>query len=708
MESSYQPPVRKSLSDEELAARVNLATSSHSGIEAVMVLLVAQEQLRAQEDAELAQWITQMENEGSPEALKALENYRRSSSGATPIEETLVEPVTDSHIEQVAPVEELVVAESIAEVEEETDSKPFSWFTRTKDVPVIDAVQEVEEPVTVEPVEEVQAVEEQDVQEPVVEEVIVVEEELIETALHPEGTESLDAFDQLLAAASAEEELTALEDLQDKPSVADEAPSNVAVPSDEHRDRKPLSQMFIWLGASATLVPIILVSALISFGLSATAILVDLVVGYLLAGAIIGMAALAGKRSGLPTSVISRAVFGVWGNSIPLSVLFVVRVTVTALVLGAFTFLLDGIDSRLPAFDSVLYSLVGIDFTVGLVVEILVLTLVGVLTFAKGLASRTLQLMVSLIAVALVVESFIGLPFGKMSLSAPGQLGVLSKESIAGVAMIVMASLTLWLAIAPNLSKSISMKHRGYKVFTFVLISNFFVPASIAVVVLLWLGNSTTGLIGTIDALPSWSSGALVSGVALSLVYITLLNLKTASLDLVALVRLKSNGIATLLSFVTVVAFLVLFAQQPASQKLEYLINLFILISALSAGWIGMFVADVALRRIAYHELSLTRSYGFYKKFNLLSIGIWVLALVVAVALIPVNLLGMSFFGFATPVLGLEANLGTAAIGFALTVLFAVLLTVAIRIPQIRKQEKEVLAVESRREQLNDIFVGQE
>ncbi|MSY63226.1 MAG: hypothetical protein F2662_03685, partial [Actinobacteria bacterium] len=97
MESSYQPPVRKSLSDEELAARVNLATSSHSGIEAVMVLLVAQEQLRAQEDAELAQWITQMENEGSPEALKALENYRRSSSGATPIEETLVEPVTDAH-----------------------------------------------------------------------------------------------------------------------------------------------------------------------------------------------------------------------------------------------------------------------------------------------------------------------------------------------------------------------------------------------------------------------------------------------------------------------------------------------------------------------------------------------------------------------------------------------------------------------------------
>jgi hypothetical protein len=35
-------------------------------------------------------------------------------------------------------------------------------------------------------------------------------------------------------------------------------------------------------------------------------------------------------------------------------------------------------------------------------------------------------------------------------------------------------------------------------------------------------------------------------------------------------------------------------------------------------------------------------------------------------------------------------------------------LTLAIRIPQIRKQEREVLALESRREQLNDIFLGTE
>jgi len=40
--------------------------------------------------------------------------------------------------------------------------------------------------------------------------------------------------------------------------------------------------------------------------------------------------------------------------------------------------------------------------------------------------------------------------------------------------------------------------------------------------------------------------------------------------------------------------------------------------------------------------------------------------------------------------------------------LLGIVSTIAARIPQIRKQEREVLAVESRREQLNDIFVGQE
>ena len=694
MESSYQPPVRKSLSDEELAARVNLATSSHSGIEAVMELLVAQEALRAQEDSEIAQWVTQLENDGSPEANRALDNFRRNSQGLEPIEETLVEPVTDA--QPVQEVEEPV--EVIAEVKPVTAENPFSWFLRTNETPVVKATEQIE-------VVEGAVVKEAVVEELVIE--VVQEEVAAATELHPEGSETADAFDQLLAAASAEEEVTALEEVKQSKK-SEEVVSNVVVPSDEHRDRKPSSQIFVWLGASATLVPILLVTGLIGFGLSADAILTDLIIGYLISGTLVATAALAGKRSGLSTSMVSRAVFGVWGNSIPLSVLFLVRAVGTALILSVFTLLLDGIEARLPLFDTVVLSGLGINFTTGLLVQILILTFVALLTLAKGFASRVIQLMLSSVAFVLIVESFVGLPLGNLKLSAPGQLGIMSKESFAGLALVVMVTLTLWFALAPNLAKSIPMKERGVKVFGFVLISNFVLPLVVSVMGLLWLGSSSTGLIQAAASLPKWSSGALVTGVALSLIYITLLSLKSAALDVLALVRVKTTVIATLFSFVVVVILLVLFAQQPVAQKLEYLLNVFVLSAALLAGWIGMFAADVGLRKIAYHELSLSRSYGFYKKFNVLSVVIWLVTVASSVALMPVDLRGLSFFGFALPLIGLDANLGSAALGFAITVLVGIILTVASRIPQIRKQESEVLAVESRREQLNDIFVGQE
>ena len=44
--NKYQPPVRTSLSDSELNDRVNSASRTGNGIEAVMELLVAQEALR--------------------------------------------------------------------------------------------------------------------------------------------------------------------------------------------------------------------------------------------------------------------------------------------------------------------------------------------------------------------------------------------------------------------------------------------------------------------------------------------------------------------------------------------------------------------------------------------------------------------------------------------------------------------------------------
>jgi purine-cytosine permease-like protein len=742
--SNFQPPVRRSLSNEELEARVNQAMSSHSGVEAVMELLVAQEALRVEEDREEQLWIDNMRQNGSPEAQAALNSFLGISTPApvqepvAPAEPPYVEPV---QVAEVAPVVETPVAETPVQPEAPKAPPVFTWLNPAPPTPVAkpevvevpeviaepEVVEEVSVEAIVEPVEPEQpstfswfTKTEEPEAEP---EEVVVEETLVEIVevlpveeLAPSGSESETEFEMLLAAAAAEEELTALEE-SEKKSVATlvATESNVLIPSDEHRNRGPLSQLWVWLGASATIVPVLLVWLLISLGLNATAITVSLVGGYLVSGLLIAVAAIAGKRSGLSTATISRSVFGVWGNSIPLAISFVSRVAVAAILVSIFTFFMNQLGVMQEEFATVLLDVAGIEFTLGFVFQIVFVLGAAIIASLRGIFGRTVQLLVSLLGFVIFIESFAGIAGQSVSFTAVGPTELVSLTGLAGFALVVMVNLTLWFALAPNISKAIPMSIRGIKVFSAVLVANFAIPAIVGVLAVLWLGSLST-LAATaslspqqaLEVLPTWAQGTLTAGAALTIFFATILSLRTAALDYVSLFRTKSRITGLVLTVVVTVLLLALFAQQPESQQVTYLSNLFVLVAAGSAGWIGIFAADVAIRRQAYHELSLSRSYGLYKKFNILALITWVLTLALAVALIPVTLFGFDFMGFALSYLGLEANIGSAAIGFLATLTFGMLITFAIRIPQIRKQEREVLELEARRDQLNDIFVGNE
>lgn len=850
--SNFQPPVRRSLTNAELEARVNQATATHKGIEAVMELLVAQESLRAQEKAEVATWISSMRNLGTAEALQAIQNFQNSAFGLEsgidsntvnspqelPVVEQ-VEPAVESNTSEgsttwfaprPAEIPEVIQSQAIEQelepVEDKnaTEAEPFSWFTQTKDDDAIEQNPVILSEQSLEPVAPVQ-------------------EEVLE--LVPVGTESKNDFEALMAAAAAEEELTALEEklpeavpssqkgkknkraakankrgfgspvliwlglsaliapialvwaligsgisspaiaitlgvgvlvsgsliahavlagkrnpttsvevfetksgggvvtveteasesssftFNQSPEVieiqevvefveateatpAQVVESNVLIPSDENRNRGFSSQLVIWLGLSATLAPILLVWFLVQLGLSAPAIAVVLSVGYLISGSLIAVATIAGKRSGQSTGVISRAIFGVWGNALPNSVMFLTRVFSSALIVGLFAYLMNGIEARIPDFKTVLLAVPGVEITAGLVVQVALLFVAAVMAIVRGNAARIIQVMLSLTAFGLVMESFFGVAGKASALETSGTIGLVSVEALAGAGIIVLVNLTLWFAVGPNLSKAIPVHVRGYKVFMAAFVSNSFVPVAVGVVAVIWLGQfslvATEGfsIQSAVLALPKWAQGSLVSGIAIGLVYAVMLSIRSSALDLVSIFRLKGRIPAALISVLSVAILLVLFAQQPSSQELEYFLNVFLVVAALSAGWIGMFAADVLIRKIAYHELSLARAYGVYKKANVLSLFIWIVSLVSAIAVIPVNLYGTGFMGFALPMLGLEPNLSTAAIGFVAALLVGFLLSVIIRIPRIRKQESEILELEARREQLNDIFVSAE
>ncbi len=707
MESSrYQPPVRHSLSDEELSARVNQATDSHQGLESVMELLVTQEALRAQEDQELAAWVMTMESEGSQESIAALATYR-----GQPIPAPFSEPIQPAYIAEPLHNEQPEVTpepEAVIQQPETPAAEPFSWFTKTDEVEIVVEESVIDVPV----VDETQP-------EVFVDEVITSEEvdlvEEPETELHVEGEETVDEFEQLLVSAAAEEELTALEDSRKEETVSTK-PSNVQIPTDEHRNRKPVSQLGAWLGLSATIVPMLLAYVLVARGLSFTTVLLDLGVGYLVAGLLIAVASLAGKRSGLSTATISRAVFGVWGNAAPLTLVLIARVILSALAVSAFAILMNGVEPKLPSFETSLVALGGFNITVGLVVCLALLVAAFLLALVRKAAGRILQVLVSLLAFGFIFEGSIGASLAIHNLT-PGSLAFFSRASIESIGLVVLVVITLFVSLAPNSAKAIPMKYKGSRVFLHVLVSNFIIPFAVATVATAWFSSLVVydvaggpdaiivNLKLAFSALPIWVRGAVGSSIALSIFYIVSMSLRTAAQDVLSLFRFRSKTWALVISLLLTVCALVLFSFQPARQTIDYLVNMFVLAAVLSIAWMAMFVSDVALRKIAYHELSLTRSYGFYGKFNVLSFTIWVITTSLATALVPVDLLGFGFTGFLSSSLGLA---GSQMFGLAISFAFAIILTLAARIPQIRKQEREVLEVESRREQLNDIFVGQE
>jgi len=73
----------------------------------------------------------------------------------------------------------------------------------------------------------------------------------------------------------------------------------------------------------------------------------------------------------------------------------------------------------------------------GFVFGAIVLMVGTSLALVRGNASRILQMVLSVGGFVLVIESFFGYFELKPAFVAPGQLGIFSKEALAGVALIV-------------------------------------------------------------------------------------------------------------------------------------------------------------------------------------------------------------------------------------------------------------------------------
>lgn len=720
--TNFTPPARRSMTDEEITTALGNAQADEAGITSAMELLETQAQLRDIEKMEFSAWVLEMQRIGTPEALLAVENANRAQKGLEPLAQL---PQAQPNL---APIDDVV-------------SHLNNLYASQAQV----AGPVVEEPVVEEPVFETPiAAEPEIVEAPIVEAPIVEEQVFVESVnvveVEPElAADGFDEFDRLLAAdtvVGAEDEVTALEEelvqeivsapvaafdsltlVESDPGVdfvqesAIEEIKLESAPKLNRRSRAS-SQFWAWLGLSGSVLPLGLAWFVSKIGLAYSQAVLAIFLGVLASGLVIAVGALAGKRSGLPTLLLSRAPFGVYGNAAPAAVLTVVRFFWSAAILVA----LLTLGKNILHVDSltVISKTNNIYFYVAAFVLI-----AGAITLAifGGKVLFRAQQAVGLvgIAVAIVLIAVTANTFSLRDLLAQPTS---SWNNAFGVAVLTFCLYGLaWTSAGADFARKLATSARGASVVGWGALALVVVPTVVAAygLALIATAQSNTSLkavsdfalgtlIGDIAAIVApWLGYLLLGSAAISGIVILAMSLYSSNLSLHSLGLKLKPAVAQ-----PVIGVLVLAIAGAGTYLLtdvwKFIADYAHIAAIPVAAWAGIFISDILIRRIAYHEISLSRGYGFYKSFNWVNLAGWLVATAAGFGFTYVDQAGFGWTGFIADQLVNQEFWKLTSFGIVITFAFASLLPVALGIPRIKRQEAEVLAIEARRDDLKDIF----
>lgn len=471
---------------------------------------------------------------------------------------------------------------------------------------------------------------------------------------------------------------------------------------------KPGSQFWAWFGISGSVVPVLLAALLAQLGFSFGQSAAAMALGFIGSAAIVSVGSLAGKRSGLPTSVLSRAAFGVRGNLLVAIPLILSRVfwVVAAAVAG--TVLVSWL-SFMPAAESSIAQVGSLDLPWAAVYVSALLIVAGIATSFGGRVLASVQKIGGLLGVV----TAIGLAIAEWPRITTARLGFhegVSTLEMLTVAILIVAVVGLaWVSAGSDFARKLPVNALGVRVVGWALLGLAVVPtlvgiASAAAFDGLATIDSASDAKQFLQVLPNWALYLLVPGVALTLVMWISMALYSANLSFQALgLRLTAAQGAGLVAVVAIVTAGLCFRWWLGGGVWQNLAGLATFFGVPVAAWSGIFIADVLLRRIAYHEVSLSRSYGFYKANNWVNMAGWLLAVTTGSSMVVVKFFGLTLSGqfVMAPAGSLQANLGLFVAG-----LIGLVFPLAFGRKRIREQEREVLATEARRRDLADIFDG--
>jgi len=394
--------------------------------------------------------------------------------------------------------------------------------------------------------------------------------------------------------------------------------NGINVIPDVERKGAPRQLFWPWFGANVSVFALSYGSFGLSFGVSFWQALIAGLLGIALSFLVCGFIALAGKRGSAPTMVLSRAPFGVRGNTLPALLAWLVNVGWETLLTILATLATATVFDRLG-------------WSAGTATKAIALIVVAALIIAGGVMGFDLimrmQAVITVVTGVLTVV-YLVLVFGKIHWSAVSAHHAGSAQHVLGCFVLFFTGFGLgWAVMAADYSRYLPRRASSGGVVGWTAFGGAIAPAVLLVFGLLLAGSSdklnsaiAADPIGALAAeLDTWALVPFLIVVVLGLVGGAVLDIYSSGLALLTAGLRVPRPVAAGIDGVIMVAgsiYVVFFADNFFLQFQGFLITLGVPIAA----WCGVMLADIALRRRDYAEPELFDPRGRYGSVRVLPV----------------------------------------------------------------------------------------
>ncbi|MGL4339354.1 MAG: cytosine permease [Rhodoglobus sp.] len=393
---------------------------------------------------------------------------------------------------------------------------------------------------------------------------------------------------------------------------------------------------WLWFSANSSILSVGLGAILVTIGMSLTQSLFSVFVGLALSFIPLGVTTLAGRRSGQPTMIVSRAIFGVVGNVVPAALALLSRVFWAAALLWLFS---SSIAASISGGTATVAQAMPVSLIAGFALAVLCAFL-GYPVLAR------LRLIVSITSAALIVGLIAATsPFIDLEQAFTASEGSWLLALTGAVLVFSFVGL-VWAQSGSDLARyqrpdspaatSMLWASCGAAVPSFVLIgygallaaSNPEIAANFA----------TEPLLALSSVLPDWYPVPLVALAAASLLFGVTIAIYSGGFALQSIGVRLSRHWSTLIISAMVALVAAVMALGITTGATELFRDLATTVAVPTAGWIGIFAAETLMRNQRFDAPSLLTRGGEYPDVRWTNL----------IGLVGISLIGFGFTS-ATP-----------------------------------------------------------